>query len=207
MSVMKATRLSPDAFAVAARRLSSNHPELKELIRRVGAPQLGVRAPSAFQSLARSIVYQQLAGAAAQTIWRRVLAQTGTPITSVKLAACSDEELRACGLSAAKLLALRDLSRLAPSLHLGAFHRLSDDEIIARLVAVRGIGRWTAEMFLIFHLRRLDVWPAGDLGVKEGIRRLFSLPQRPSDKEMETWGQSYAPYRSVAAWYMWRVLD
>jgi DNA-3-methyladenine glycosylase II len=189
----------------AARELAKVSPELRRVYELSGDPALPRRARTAFEALARSIVFQQLAGAAAQTIWGRVLSATGTPISPERLSQRSDAELQACGLSGAKLRALRDLAARAAGLNLRAIHRASDDEIIQRLCEVRGIGRWTAEMFLIFHLRRLDVWPAGDLGVREGYRRMFGLTERPNEKQLLAKGEQFRPFRSVATWYMWRA--
>src|SRR6187551_3324836 len=133
----------------AARRLASEFEPLRKLRRSVGDPLLEPRAPSAFHALSRAIVHQQLASAAAGTIFRRLLLATGTPLNKHRVEACSDEQLRGAGLSAAKLLSLRDLAQQAPQLKLSTLHHLSDAEIVERLIQVRGIGRWTAEMFLI----------------------------------------------------------
>lgn len=191
----------------AAAHLASLHPTIHTLRVSAGDPVLQADKRTAFESLARSIVFQQLAGAAAQTIWGRVLAVTGTPINPARLSQHSDEVLRACGLSSAKLRALRDLSDRATALKLSSIHRAPDDEVIARLVEVRGIGVWTAQMFLMFHLGRLDVWPTADLGVREGYRRMFGLATRPTEKELLPLGAPFQPYRSVAAWYMWRAVE
>lgn len=193
------------AHREAARELAQRSPELRRIYELAGEPLLPKRASTAFEALARAIVFQQLAGAAASTIWARVLAVTGVPISPEALAQHSDAELQACGLSGAKLRALRELATRAAALKLSTIHRASDEEVIARLVEVRGIGRWTAEMFLIFHLQRLDVWPAGDLGVREGYRRTFSLLERPNEKQILPMGEQFRPFRSVAAWYMWRA--
>lgn len=200
---------SPEAFShgAAAAHLAALHPKIHTLRQTVGDPTIESSGRSAFESLARSIVYQQLAGAAAQTIWGRVLAVTGTPINPARLSKHADEVLRACGLSNAKLRALRDLSERAPTLKLTSIQRASDAEIIARLTEVRGIGVWTAQMFLMFHLGRLDVWPTADLGVREGYRRMFGLAERPTEKELLPLGAPFEPYRSVAAWYMWRAVE
>jgi DNA-3-methyladenine glycosylase II len=192
---------------VAAAHLAKVNAELWALRKRVGDPTIPQPKCSAFESLARSIVFQQLNGTAASTIWRRVANAAGSRVSPQSLAALSDEQLRACGLSAGKLRALRDLCEHAPRLKLSSLHRLTDDEIIQRLVAVRGIGVWTAHMFLMFHLRRLDVWPTTDLGVREGYRRLYRLSERPSDRELLPLGECFRPYRSVAAWYMWRAVE
>lgn len=195
------------AHQSAAAHLAALHPKIHTLRVKVGDPAIESTGRTAFESLARSIVYQQLAGAAAQTIWGRVIAVTGTPINPERLSKHDDAVLRACGLSNAKLRALRDLSERAPALKLASIQRASDAEIIARLTEVRGIGVWTAQMFLMFHLGRLDVWPTADLGVREGYRRMFGLAERPTEKELLPLGAPFQPYRSVAAWYMWRAVE
>lgn len=191
----------------AASVLAAQHAAIHALRAQVGDPVFTSNGRSAFESLARSIVYQQLAGAAAATIWGRVIAATGTPINPARLSRCSDEVLRACGLSAAKLRALRDLSDRAAGLKLSSIHRAPDELVIERLTEVRGVGVWTAQMFLMFHLGRLDVWPNADLGVREGYRRVFGLSERPTDKALLPLGEIFRPYRSVAAWYMWRAVE
>lgn len=191
----------------AAKHLAGRHDAIRVLRKAAGDPVFTSTGRTAFESLARSIVYQQLAGAAAATIWGRVIALTGTPVNPQRLIAHPDETLRACGLSSAKLRALRDLSERAPMLKLSSLHRSSDDEIVSRLTEVRGIGVWTAQMFLMFHLQRLDVWPHADLGVREGYRRAFGLTERPTDKALLALGEAFRPYRSVAAWYMWRAIE
>lgn len=191
----------------AAAHLAALHPKIHTLRVKVGDPAIESTGRTAFESLARSIVYQQLAGAAAQTIWGRVVAVTGSPINPARLSQHGDEALRACGLSNAKLRALRDLSERAATLKLPSIQSVSDAEIITRLTEVRGIGVWTAQMFLMFHLGRLDVWPTADLGVREGYRRMFGLAERPTEKELLPLGAPFQPYRSVAAWYMWRAVE
>lgn len=195
------------AHGAAALHLATLHPQIHTLRQSVGDPILHSEKRTAFESLARSIVFQQLAGAAAQTIWNRVLAVTGSPINPERLSRHDDDTLRACGLSSAKLRALRDLAARASALKLTSIHRAADDEIIARLTEVRGIGVWTAQMFLMFHLGRLDVWPTADLGVREGYRRMFGLATRPTEKELSSLGAPFQPYRSIAAWYMWRAVE
>lgn len=192
---------------LAAAHLAKTNAELRALRKRVGDPTITQPKCSAFESLARSIVFQQLNGTAASTIWGRVANAAGPRVSPQSLAPLTYEQLRACGLSAAKLRALRDLCEHAPSLRLSTLHRLTDEEITVRLTAVRGIGVWTAHMFLIFHLRRLDVWPTTDLGVREGYRRLYRWSERPTDRELLPLGESFRPYRSVAAWYMWRAVE
>jgi len=161
-----------------------------------------------FGALVRSIVYQQLAGRAAQAIHGRVLSAVGDPLTPETLTAVPDEALRAAGLSANKLASLRDLSAkiLDGTVDLKRSSRLNDDELIAALVTVRGIGRWTAEMYLMFELRRLDVWPVDDLGVRQGYGVAWGFDPPPSAKELAPLGDRFRPYRSIVARYCWTAV-
>jgi 3-methyladenine DNA glycosylase/8-oxoguanine DNA glycosylase len=198
---------------IACRHLAAVDPVLGELIARVGdftmQPTLG---HSLFRVLARSIVYQQLTGRAAATILGRVtglFAPKRFP-TPRDLLEISPERLRAAGLSTAKTAALRDLAArtldgTVPSL--ARVRRMKDEEIIARLTAVRGIGRWTVEMFLIFKLGRPDVFPVGDLGVRKGFARTFGKRKLPDPAILTRRGERWRPYRSVASWYLWRALE
>lgn len=165
-----------------------------------------------FHSLAESIAYQQLSGKAAATIFGRVQAlYPGRKWLDPKLVlATSDEKLRGCGLSGSKTAALKDLAAktldgTVPSGRVLA--RMEDEEIIERLTAVRGIGRWTVEMLLIFELGRLDVWPVADYGVQKGFAKTFGRRKLPTTKQFARIGEKWRPYRSVAAWYFWRALD
>jgi len=176
-----------------------------------GFPTGDRRNGTHWESLARAIVYQQLAGAAAATIHGRVCALTPGPrLPKVpEFLQLADDALRGAGLSRAKLAALRDLAERIDDgrLVLGAIGRRTDEEIIERLVTVRGIGVWSAQMFLMFRLGRLDVMPSGDLGVREGVRLLDGLAERPTPKETEARGAAWAPLRSVGAWFMWRLVE
>jgi DNA-3-methyladenine glycosylase II len=161
-----------------------------------------------FGALVRSIVFQQLAGRAANAIHRRVRALVDGPLSPEALLAVPDEALRGAGLSAAKLASLRDLSAkvLDGTVVLGSSSRVSDQEIVARLVTVRGIGRWTAEMYLMFALRRLDVWPVDDLGVRQGYGLAWGLDPPPTPRQLEPLGERFRPYRSVVARYCWEAV-
>lgn len=193
--------------------LAARDPRLAALIARVGpftVKPTGLVRP--FHALARSIAYQQLSGKAAATIFARVCAlyPRKTWLRPADILATPDEVLRAAGLSRAKTAAFKDLA--AKSLDgtvptRRALARLSDEEIIARLTSVRGIGRWTVEMLLLFHLGRLDVWPVDDLGVRKGYARAFGKRAAPTPKQLLALGEKWRPYRSVAAWYFWRALD
>jgi DNA-3-methyladenine glycosylase II len=197
--------------AQAAEELARRDPVLKALHVAHGPPRFGRPAPvgERFAALARSIVYQQLAGRAAASIHGRLVAAVGGEVTPERLLATPVEDLRACGLSAAKTAALVDLAGKVASgvVELGDVGRRSDEEVVARLVQVRGVGVWTAEMFLLFTLGRLDVWPVGDYGVRVGYGRAWGLPAAPTPKELAGHGDRFRPYRSVAAWYCWRAVD
>ena len=184
-------------------------PVLADLVARVGPLRHRPRDPAGpFGALVRAIVYQQLAGRAAQAIFERVRAAVGDSLTPEAVAAVPDETLRAAGLSGNKLASLRDLSAkvLDGSVVLRRSSRLSDDQLVAELVTVRGIGRWTAEMYLMFELRRLDVWPVDDLGVRQGYGLAWSLERPPTAKELAPLGDRFRPYRSVVARYCWAAV-
>jgi DNA-3-methyladenine glycosylase II len=153
-------------------------------------------------------VFQQLAGAAAQAIYGRLRAAAGEHLTPESLNALPDETLRSAGLSGNKLASLRDLSAkvLDGTVVLSRTSRLSDDKLVARLVTVRGVGRWTAEMYLMFQLRRLDVWPVDDLGVRQGYGLAFGLDPPPTAKQLEPFGDPFRPYRSIVARYCWAAV-
>ncbi len=203
----------PSRAALA--RLRAADPALGAALARLGPypgfPVASARRESHLEHLARAIVYQQLAGAAARTIWRRACALTprGRFPRPDELARLRDATLRGAGLSAGKIAALRDLAAHVSDgrLVLASVARLPDAQLVERLVAVRGIGPWTAQMFLIFRLGRLDVMPDGDLGIQEGLRRLDGLPRRPTPKEVVARAAAWAPLRTVAAWTLWRLTD
>ena len=162
--------------------------------------------------MAEAIVYQQLTGKAAATIFARLLAifpDTPERPTAEQLLGASDEQLRGAGLSRSKLLSLRDLARKSVNGELPILpeiHDLADEAIIERLTEVRGIGRWTVEMLLIFRLGRPDVLPADDYGLRKGFAIAYGR-ELPSRKELETYGLRWKPYRSVASWYLWRAVE
>jgi 3-methyladenine DNA glycosylase/8-oxoguanine DNA glycosylase len=197
----------------AHRHLANTDPRMAQLIARSRryniAPAVSIRP---FDALAESIAYQQLSGKAAATIFGRVRAlyPKRKKLDPRQLLATSDERLRAAGLSRAKTAALKDLAAktidgTVPSSR--ALLRMSDDEIIARLTQVRGIGRWTVEMLLLFDLGRSDVWPVDDYGVRKGFAKTFARRKLPTPKQLMKIGEKWRPYRSVAAWYFWRALD
>lgn len=198
------------SFTAAAKILAGRDPVIARLVAEAGLPRLGRPTETHLGTLVRAVVYQQLAGRAAAAIHGRLLAAMGGDVSAEALLAMSDEQLRAVGLSRNKMASLRDLAAkvldgtvvLSPR----GLARESDDEIVARLSAVRGIGPWTAEMFLLFQLRRLDVWPVGDLGVRRGYGLAWQVPE-PTAKELKPLGEAFRPYRSVAAWYCWRAAE
>jgi len=176
-------------------------------VAQIGPPRMARVTAPPFAYLARAIVYQQLAGAAARTIHGRFVDALGGDVTPRRVARASDEALRGAGLSKGKMAAIRDLADKARRLKLDELPWLDDDEVLDRLVTVRGIGPWTAQMYLIFALRRPDVWPAGDLGVRAGFARIHGRDEAPTEKEMVALGGHLSPWRSAAAWYCWRALE
>ena len=198
------------SFTAAARILATRDPVIARLLEQAGPPRLSRPAESHFATLVQAIVYQQLASRAAAAIHGRLIDALGGDVQPEAFLALTDETLRAVGLSRAKVVSLRDLAAkvldgtvvLSPR----GLSRESDEDIIARLSSVRGIGRWTAEMFLLFQLRRPDVWPVGDLGVRRGYGLAWRVPT-PTARELQPLGDPFRPYRSVAAWYCWRAAE
>ena len=196
----------------AHRFLAATDPRMAELIarsRRYDLKPAGAVRP--FDALAESIAYQQLSGKAAATIWKRVRAlYPGKHLDPKLVLKTPDRKLRAAGLSRSKVAAIKDLAAktidgTVPSAHRLA--RMTDEEIIERLIAVRGIGRWTVEMLLLFDLVRPDVWPVHDYGVQKGFAKTFGRRKLPKPKQLMKLGEKFRPHRSVAAWYFWRALD
>jgi len=202
----------PTPHHEASLALAKLDPIMADLVALHGPMKVGRRpvVDRRFEQLAESIAYQQLAGRAAATIWGRVRGQYGAgPLDAAEVLATPEESLRAAGLSRAKVAALLDLARHVDdgTLRLDRAGRLPDDVVIDQLVQVRGIGRWTAQMFLLFTLQRLDVWPAGDFGVRMGYRNAYGFTEAPTERELVELGERFRPYRSVAAWYCWRAAD
>jgi DNA-3-methyladenine glycosylase II len=196
------------SFTAAARILADRDPVIARLLAQTGLPRLPRPTETHFATLVRAIVYQQLATRAAAAIHGRLITALGGDVQPEALLALSDETLRAVGLSRAKVMSLRDLAAKVADgtvvLSPRGLARESDEQIIARLSAVRGIGTWTAQMFLLFQLRRPDVWPVGDLGVRRGYGLAWHIPT-PSAKELQPLGEPFRPYRSVLAWYCWQA--
>lgn len=205
---MSARRRKPPTLKPRiARAALAEHPVFGPWVERVGPIRMRRVSDPHFAYLARSIVYQQLAGKAAATIHGRFVEAVGGEVTPRLVKRASDDALRAAGLSRGKLAAIRDLTDKEKSLELDALAWLDDDDVVERLTTVRGIGPWTAHMFLMFALRRADVWPVGDLGVRAGFARIHGLLSTPDAEELRPLAEDYRPWRSAAAWYCWRVLD
>ena len=188
--------------------LKKSDPVLAEIIERVGPYKMNYDEP-AFHSLAEAIVYQQLHGKAAATIFKRLTDAAGGRLTPENILKLSEEQMRAVGLSKQKLTYLRDLAAKTHSgeLDFARLPELPDLEVIKHLTQVKGIGVWTAHMFLMFSLRRPDVLPTGDLGIQMAIRKHYRKRKLPKPVQMEKIAKCWSPYRSVACWYLWRSLD
>ena len=206
----------PEFWDEACRHLKRRDRVLRRLIPRFGEARLTGRG-DAFTTLARSVVGQQISVKAAQSVWERFAALAGPAsgngaaggVEPRQVLALATDELRSAGLSARKAEYLHDLARhfSEGSLHRAAWGEMDDETVIRELVAVRGIGRWTAEMFLIFHLMRPDVLPLDDLGLMKGISLNYFSGEPVSRAEAREVAEAWAPYRSVATWYLWRSLD
>lgn len=186
-------------------------PVLDAVIAEHGPAPLRSARPASrrFPSLAESIAYQQLNGSAAATIWGRVVSAVDGDVSPEAILGAGHDRLRACGLSTAKTVSMLDLAQRSADgeIAFARIGRLSDDEVIGSLTRVRGIGRWTAQMFLIFTLGRVDVWPTGDYGVRSGLATAWGLDRHPTEREMEVLGEPFAGARSLVSWYCWRVAD
>jgi DNA-3-methyladenine glycosylase II len=192
----------------AVNHLKKCDPVLRAIIERVGPFRMEY-GPAEFHSLAEAIVYQQLNGRAAVTIFNRFAALAGEPLTPAGILKLTDEQLRSVGLSKQKSAYLKDLAAktAAGQLDFARLPELSDDEVIKHLTQVKGIGVWTAHMFLMFSLRRPNVLPTGDYGVQMAVKKHYKKRKLPKPKDMEKIARAWEPYRSVACWYMWRSLD
>src|SRR5579872_2185460 len=192
----------------ALNHLRKCDPVLAAIIEKVGPFRMEY-GPAEFASLAEAIVYQQLNGKAAVTIFKRLAALAGDPLTPEGILKLSDEQLRSVGLSKQKSAYLKDLAAktAAGLLDFSRLHEFTDDEVIQHLTQVKGVGVWTAHMFLIFSLRRPNVLPTGDYGVQVAMKKHYKKRKLPKPKDMKKIAKAWAPYRSVACWYMWRSLD
>jgi DNA-3-methyladenine glycosylase II len=192
----------------AVLHLKKSDPVLRAIIERVGPCRMEF-SPAEFCSLAEAIVYQQLNGKAAVTIFKRFVALAGEPLTPESILKLSNEQLRSVGLSKQKSTYLKDLAAKTASglLDFSRLPELSDEEVIAHLTQIKGIGVWTAHMFLMFSLRRPNVLPTGDYGVQVAVKRHYKKRKLPKPKDLEKIARAWEPYRSIACWYMWRSLD
>jgi DNA-3-methyladenine glycosylase II len=204
--------MAEDDFLRARRHLMRRDPKLAALIKKVGRcrlPDARTRAP--FAALVRAILAQQLSGKAAETIYQRVLVLVGglEALTPATLLAVDPDALRAAGVSWPKISYLRDLAEHVADgrLDLAALEDHEDEQVVEAITAVKGLGRWSAEMFLMFRLNRPDVFPVADLGIVKGVQKLFGLKRRPAPRTMLRLAEPWRPYRSVAAWYLWRILE
>lgn len=197
----------PDYWDDACRHLTRKDRVMKRLIPQFGDHRLASRG-DAFTTLARSIVGQQISVKAAQTVWDRfaLLPKKMTPANVLRLKV---DDMRTAGLSARKIEYLVDLALHFDSEAVSAdnWHAMDDDAVIAELVGIRGIGRWTAEMFLIFSLRRPDVWPVDDIGLQKAVALHYLAGERPTPAFLRQHGERHTPWRTVATWYLWRSLD
>lgn len=198
-------------YAKARRHLMRGDPKLAALVKTHGSCGLAdARGMDRFGGLVRSIVSQQLSAKAAATIHGRMLTALGDRgATPAAILDTPEDTLRACGLSRAKVASVRDLATKVTdgTLALDALDAMDDEAVIEAMTAVRGIGRWSAEMFLIFRLGRPDILPVGDVGVQRAMRRVYGLRKHPSPARMTELARPWRPYRSVACWYLWRSLD
>ena len=196
----------------ATRHLSAVDPAMQALIRRIGRCGYQQEKREPYEALVRAIAHQQLHGAAARTILGRFLAlHPDIPFpTPERVLSTNDTAMRGCGFSGSKTASIRDIALKAlegvvPTRRSAS--RLSDTELIERLTVIRGVGRWTVEMLLMFNLGRMDILPVDDFGVREGYRKLHTLETQPKPKELAAIGEMWSPWRSVASWYLWRAAD
>jgi DNA-3-methyladenine glycosylase II len=202
--------LDAAALRRARRQLAATDPVMARLVATLGPTPMEFRrrGVSAFYYLARAILGQQISVAAARSIANRLTARFGWPWRPEDILAASESELRALGLSRQKVAYLRDLAgRTRDGLPLGRLGRLHDDRVIEALTAVKGVGRWTAEMFLMFRLGRADVLPLDDLGLRGAIRRAYGLRKTPSKDRVIRIAKPWAPYRTLACFYLWRSFE
>jgi DNA-3-methyladenine glycosylase II len=193
---------------LATAHLCKADPILAAIIEKVGPCGLVSREPT-FETLARSITFQQLSGKAAGTIFERLRRAVGRRFTATAFLKLSERELRACGLSRQKIASLMDLAEHVASrrISFSKLQDLSDEEIIEMLSQVRGVGVWTAQMFLMFALKRPNVLPTGDLGIRNAIRKAYGLDETPKPTEIAKYAEKWHPHCTVACWYLWRSLD
>jgi len=192
----------------AINHLKKSDPILSAIIERVGGCRMEFGPPE-FHSLAEAIIYQQLNGKAAVTIFKRFAALAGDPVTPQGIVKLSDAQLRSVGLSKQKSTYLRDMAQRATrgELDFSRLPEMSDDEVIKHLTQVKGVGVWTAHMFLMFTLKRPNVLPTGDFGIQMAIKKHYKKRKMPKPAQMEKIAKAWEPYRSVACWYLWKSMD
>lgn len=192
----------------AINHLRKCDPVLAAIIKRIGPCRIEYGPPE-FHSLAEAIVYQQLNGSAALTIFKRFAALAGEPLTPAGILKLSDEQMRSVGLSKQKSSYLRDMAERAASgqLDFSKLHELPDEEVIKHLTQVKGVGVWTAQMFLMFTLKRPNILPTGDFGVQMAIKKHYNKRKVPKPAIMEKIAKPWEPYRSIACWYLWKSMD
>lgn len=198
---------TPDYWHEAKAHLSKHDKTLKKIIARYEG-DLMTKKGDAFLTLARAIAGQQISTKAADSIWKRLVEKLGK-VTPENVMKAKEKGLRACGFSGSKVIYLRSLAEhfIANKKVIKHWHKKSDDELIAELTSIKGIGRWTAEMYLIFHLGRADILPVGDLGLLKGIYKHYNKGEKMPLAEVRALAEAWQPYRSVATWYLWRSLD
>ncbi len=201
-----ATSKKPDYWLKAKRHLSKADPVLGRIIKTYKSETLMSRG-SAFFSLARAIVGQQISVKAADSVWRKLAAGLGGEVLPQNALDADVALLRSCGLSGQKVIYLKELSQFFATRSRHNWHKKSDEEVIADLIAIKGIGKWSAEMFLIFHLMRADVFPIGDLGLRKAIEKHYNGSKAMPPAKMHKLAAQWQPYRTVATWYLWRSLD
>ena len=207
---MMGASVTPEDYSRARRLLLRRDPVLAAVIRKHGACGLAsAQRADHFSALVRAITGQQLSTKAASTIYARLAALMPGGVTPGALSRLTDDQMRAVGMSRQKISYFRDLSEkaLSGAVPLDALDALSDDEVIAALTRVKGIGRWSAEMFLMFRLHRPDVLPVDDLGIVNAVKNVYRLRKPPTAERIRKIGEGWRPYRSVASWYLWRSLD
>jgi len=192
----------------AVDHLKKSDPVLRAIIERIGAFRMEYGPPE-FHSLAEAILYQQLNGKAAVTIFKRFAALAGEPLTPAGILKLTDEQMRSAGLSKQKSSYLRNMAQRAISgeLDFSKLHEMSDEDVIKHLTQVKGVGVWTAQMFLMFTLKRPNVLPTGDFGVQMAIKRHYNKRKLPKPAQMEKIAKPWEPYRSIACWYLWKSMD
>jgi DNA-3-methyladenine glycosylase II len=192
----------------AINHLKKSDPVMRGIIERVGTCRMEYGEPT-FHSLAEAIVYQQLNGKAAVTIFKRFTDVAGSPVTPKRILKLSEQQLRTVGLSKQKSSYLRDLAAKTESglLDFGKLQAMEEAAVIEHLTQVKGVGVWTAHMFLMFTMRRPDVLPTGDYGIQVAIKKHYRKRKLPKPKDMEKIAKVWSPYRSIACWYLWRSLD